>query len=323
MRVHSIEGLTNVTRESRPLRLEIQELETFVTVAKCGGFRAAAVKLNITQPSVTNRIHRLEALLRTKLLVRTTRHVELSPAGRELFERAELALYELRNFAHDLIVQSDADHRKISLATTPTLGALVVPTLLQEIRKGGFCFDLEILDGTSEEVHAALDSGAADVALLSDICMRPEESSEIIGESQILLFAAQGHGIFESPELYLEDVMRFPLILFDAGHDNGGDIRKKIVARHQSPTVAHTCRNISTLMGLVAAGEGIAFLPAYIGAMNRSYSVDARSVQNFQVSRRYGLVQKPSRGKEHPMTVLRKILTQYFTPNDLTAIKSS
>ena len=72
-----------------PLRLELVDLETFAAVAALGSFSAAARQINITQPSVTSRIQRLELSLGTKLLIRTPRKVELT--GRGSLLRAEAA----------------------------------------------------------------------------------------------------------------------------------------------------------------------------------------------------------------------------------------
>ena len=72
-----------------------RQLDAFVAVAEHGGFSAAAKHLNLSPPSVTRLIAALETRLDARLFVRTTRHVSLTEAGRQLFTDATRVLAEL------------------------------------------------------------------------------------------------------------------------------------------------------------------------------------------------------------------------------------
>src|SRR2546430_874563 len=79
--------------------LEPRLLRYFLAVAKELHFGRAAARLYISQPSLSNQIHKLERTLGTDLFVRTSRQVELTPAGRALLEEAPLALGALERAA--------------------------------------------------------------------------------------------------------------------------------------------------------------------------------------------------------------------------------
>jgi DNA-binding transcriptional LysR family regulator len=75
--------------------VELRHLRAFVAVARSGSFTRAAGRLLITQPALTRTIQQLEAALQVRLLERTSRHVELTPAGREFCGHAERVLADL------------------------------------------------------------------------------------------------------------------------------------------------------------------------------------------------------------------------------------
>jgi DNA-binding transcriptional LysR family regulator len=75
--------------------VEVRHLRAFLAVARSGSFTRASEHLLITQPALTRTIQQLEAILQVTLLERTSRHVELTAAGREFCGHAERVLAEL------------------------------------------------------------------------------------------------------------------------------------------------------------------------------------------------------------------------------------
>lgn len=71
-----------------------EELEAFVRTIEAGSFTQAANQLNLAKSAVSRRIQDLETRLGTQLIVRTTRKLSLTEAGRSLLERARILLYD-------------------------------------------------------------------------------------------------------------------------------------------------------------------------------------------------------------------------------------
>ncbi len=75
--------------------VELRHLRAFVAVARLSSFTRAAQQLVITQPALTRTIQQLESAIQVTLLERTSRHVRLTPAGREFLGPAERVLTSL------------------------------------------------------------------------------------------------------------------------------------------------------------------------------------------------------------------------------------
>jgi len=101
------------------LRIDLLELEKFLTVAKLHSFSAAARQLHLSQSFITARVQRLEAELGVQLLVRSTRRVAITPQGERLRAEAEKTLAGLRFLIGRFKAESQAGRRRLSCACMP------------------------------------------------------------------------------------------------------------------------------------------------------------------------------------------------------------
>ena len=108
----------------------LSELETFIAVAEFGSFSAAARHLHLSQPAVTARVQKLESLLGTKLLHRTTRNVAVTDDGQRLTTRAKETLCQLRLLIGEFTQQRAQHRHRVVVASSPMLAATMLPELI-------------------------------------------------------------------------------------------------------------------------------------------------------------------------------------------------
>ena len=113
--------------------LQPRLLRYFMAVAEELHFGRAAARLYISQPSLSNQIHGLERMLGTDLFVRTSRHVELTAAGRALLEEAPAALAALERAAERTRLTGAGIAGEIRLSYTPVANFEILRVILTAI----------------------------------------------------------------------------------------------------------------------------------------------------------------------------------------------
>ena len=89
-RLHAMKLLMPRVPSKQRFDVSLEHLKTFLAVAGLGSFGRAATQLSLSQPSVSNRVRRLEEKLAVRLLNRTTRRVQLTADGHRLKAKASM-----------------------------------------------------------------------------------------------------------------------------------------------------------------------------------------------------------------------------------------
>ena len=148
-------------------QLAVRELEQFLAVAEELHFTRAAVRLRIAQPALSKTIRRMEARLGVQLLVRTSRHVELTPAGRVLLRRGRQAL-DAMDAAVELTRQAGAGEPGLRLVIKPGGDADLLSAILAAYADQPGAHRVEVVFGGATDRADHLLDGRADLALLYD-----------------------------------------------------------------------------------------------------------------------------------------------------------
>lgn len=139
----------------------LQDLTAFVRAAECGSFSRAGRELGLSQPSISRIVSQLEARLGVKLLLRTTRSVQPTAAGRVFLERARQVLGDLEA-AEDAARDADSLRGQVRVAMPVTYGLRAVLPALAPFARQHPRLRLDIV--MSDDRHDLIAEGA-DVAI--------------------------------------------------------------------------------------------------------------------------------------------------------------
>lgn len=246
--------------------MELRHLRYFVAVAEELSFTRAAARLHIAQPPLSTQIRCLEEELGAELFVRDKRRIYLTQAGSQLLDRARSILADAeeakiltRSAAAGVIATLHLGYTASSMFTDR------VPNVVRAFRTANPCVLLHLHEMTSLDQCRALQERALDVGLLRKPDIPVPEGVVIDPWLQTPLIVAirSEHPLAASESLNLADLGTEPLITYprDSGIGLHWFILDLCMKSDFRPQVIRHARDPSVMIGLVAAGQGVAIVP--------------------------------------------------------------
>jgi DNA-binding transcriptional LysR family regulator len=240
--------------------VELRQLEYFVAVARHRHFGRAAEALYVTQPALSQQVRRLEAELGLALLRRTSRGVELTPAGEDLLGRAEAILAEVAGARGAMDEHAGVVRGAVRVAAT-TADSLRVPEVLAAFHRDHPGVGLALRHASTSEVLALLRGGAVDLAVLS-LGDEPVEGLQVTRLADEPLRAiASPEEPFASVAVAIEDLRGRPFVLGEPGSALRATVMDACQQHGFSPVPLLQVGDPATVRFLVSAGLGISLVP--------------------------------------------------------------
>ncbi|MGI9465061.1 MAG: LysR family transcriptional regulator [Aestuariivirgaceae bacterium] len=242
------------------IRYSLRQLEYFVLAASEGSLVQAAQRANVSQPSISAAISKLEDQLDVQLLIRHhAAGVSTTPAGAQIFAQARNLLAhagELQTLAASTSTDIAGD---LHLASFVTIAPLFLPGLIDGFAKSHPGARVQIHEATQDDLLAGLRRGRYELALLYDIDL-PDDIN-IVGLTQVepyvLLNAA--HRLMQQDSISLKDLEGEPMILLDVAPSRSYFVRL-MQAAGVEPNIAFSSPSMELVRGLVGKGQGYSLL---------------------------------------------------------------
>jgi DNA-binding transcriptional LysR family regulator len=268
--------------------MELRHLRYFVAVAEERHFGRAAERLHMAQPPLSQQIRRLEAELGAPVLHRTTRRVELAPAGEVLLARARAILAAVDAAAEDARRAARGEFGRLAIGFTGSATYALLPALADAVRTAlpGVVLDLrgELL--TPAQVAGLLD-GTLDLGLLRPPVRERSLEVEILRREPLVAVLPAAHRLAAAAVVPLEQLEEEPFVMYPSHfrsvlHDA---VEDTCAAHGFRPRVALEVSETATLVSFVAAGLGVSLVPDSVrhmtveGAVYRPLAREAAEVE--------------------------------------------
>lgn len=260
-------------------------LRYFIAVVDQGSFSRAAAATNVSQPTLSAGIAKLERLTGTPLFNRDNRRVELTAAGARLVETARAIE---RGFAEAEAVGTDtAAAPLLRIGIASTLPAAMVGEAVAAARAADPAVRLEVLDGRMRDLLQRLDRGRIDAAIGPVPASRPMERE--LGREGYAMALPAGHALAGRESVRPEDLAG-EAMLVRRQCEALPETSRFFTAHGIRPFMAARTDDDERALALVAAGLGVTLVP-------RCHARDGIALvelTGFAAERTIGLVSQPA-----------------------------
>jgi DNA-binding transcriptional LysR family regulator len=194
------------------MALDFRGLRYFVAVAEELHFTRAAERLYIAQPALSEQIRRLEDELGVELLRRTTRKVELTPAGKEFLSHARRILAEADAALADAMRAARGETGSIRVATGTTAGVEQVPRILRAFGEARPLVHLDLRQTGWEDHSGGLRDRSVDAAFVWLPFGSEGLSFSVLHEEPRVVALDAGHRLASERELRVEQFVEGPWV---------------------------------------------------------------------------------------------------------------
>jgi LysR family transcriptional regulator, hydrogen peroxide-inducible genes activator len=241
--------------------MNLRDLEYFVAVATHKHFGKAATACNVSQPTLSAQLKKLEGYLGLNLVERDNRHVWLTPIGEEVAIRARRLLQEAEGIKQLARSQFNPLAGDIKLGAFPTLAPYYLPQVLPKVAKALPELRVYLVEEKTQTLLQQLLAGALDAALLALPLSSEQVDAIPVYKEDFVLALPKQHSLAKLKKIELTDLADQNLMLLDEGHC----LREQALSVCQlagiSENTTFRASSLETLRQMVAGGLGITLMP--------------------------------------------------------------
>ena len=249
--------------------MELRHLRYFTAVAETRHFGRAAQRLHLAQPALSQAIRQLEAELGASLFVRTTRQVDLTPAGEFLLTEARRVLAAVEDGIRGVRRIAEGHRGLVRVAFTGTAAFTALPTIARAVREHLPEVALEIhADLLTPAQCAGLVDGSIDLGVLRPPAVGEGLALRLLEVEPLVLAVPTDHRLAAEPVVALADLRTEGFVVYASRDSAVNDVvLRSCQAAGFTPRREHEAPGTASLLALVAAGLGVAVLPGSARAL--------------------------------------------------------
>lgn len=248
--------------------MNLQQLTTFCTVLSEGSMTAAAEKLFLTQPAVSQQIRNLEEEMGAELLVRGVRQVKATLQGQILYDYAKRILHLTQQAQVAIQTMSQEVSGNLRLGTLNSIGLYLVSPIIGMFLKHNSKLNIKLMYGTGEKIISDMRNNLLDVVILPDL--KTEYGIEFQDFEKKFLFRDEMWLVGSGRDTTLPTSVEFkqynakPIISFSDRYPGFRNLMdRKLQETRTEATPVFETDNVGTLKRVIESGLGWGFLPSH------------------------------------------------------------
>ena len=248
--------------------MNLQQLTTFCTVLSEGSMTAAADKLFLTQPAVSQQIRNLEEELAVNLLVRGVRQVKPTLQGQMLYDYAKRILFLTQQAEVAIKTMSQEMSGHLKIGTLNSLGLYMISPIVGMFLKHNSKLRIKLVYGSGEKIISEMRNKNVNIAILPDL--KKEYGIEFEHFDKRFLFKDEmwlvgaGRDTSIPNHIEIKNFASRPIISFSEKYPSFRMmVDKKLQEAGINPETVFESDNVGTLKRVIESGLGWGFLPSH------------------------------------------------------------
>jgi len=241
--------------------MELDVIRIFVKVIQSGSYTRAASLLQLPKSSVSRAVTRLETESGCKLLMRTTRSITLTAAGRAFYDTCVAPLQQLEDARRSLSGKDSLIVGSVKITGPEDLGASILTPAIAELSKdhSGLKFEIHYTNQVVDLIRDGFDL-AIRIGVLKDSQLKAHK----LGEIKLILVATAGY-LSKHSVKNPEDLLECDCLSYGPRYTKTKwELRSNKSKKTLNFEAKIICNQMSSLMNLAKEGAGIALVPEYL-----------------------------------------------------------
>lgn len=242
--------------------MTLQQLEYVVAVYRFKHFAKAAEYCDVTQPTLSSMIQKLEEELGVKIFDRKRNPIRPTAVGQDIVEQAWKVLLRARKLKE--IVEEDRHSLlgTFNIGVLPTIAPYLIPRFFPQLMNEYPDMDIRITEMQTEDIKRALQHGDIDAGILARVEGLDNYDMKTLFFEQFFAYVAKSDRLYNNANIRISDLTGEYLWLLDEGHCFRDQLVKYCQLKAASRSKkAYSLGSIETFMRIVESGKGVTFIP--------------------------------------------------------------
>ena len=274
------------------INFELNDLRAFLAVFDLGSFHKAAEMLGMSQPALSRRLQALEAMVGASLLERTTLRVGPTPIGLSFAPLARRVLHEFEDNLLGITGVGAQQSGQITLACIPTAAFYFLPRAIDRFHALYPRIRFRILDLSSNDGLLSVSRGEADFGINLTGNSETDLDFTPLIDDPFVLACRRDHALAERTRLTWKDLEGEALVGVSRASGNRVILESALAALDVHLEFQYEVNHLTTSLGLVERGLGIAILPKLATPPDGHPLIVSRTIGAPPISRTIGLVER-------------------------------
>ena len=269
--------------------MTIRHLQIFVAVADCGKMRAAAERLHISQPSVSQAVRELESYYNIKLFERLSQRIYITETGKKLLPYARHIIDSFETM--EGFINDTSSGNVIRVGGSVSVGTRLLPPMIKSLENEVPDVDVCVIVDNTAAIEGKIQRSELDIAVVEGIVRSDELVKKDIYDDELVLVVGPEHELFNHPGIKLKELTKHALISRESGSVERNQFEQFLLEHDIKMKNKWSCSNTETIKKAVLNGEGIAILSRMVIEKEiAAGEVRVLNVENTRMKRKIKLI---------------------------------